>query len=100
VLRVGGSEDVAVGVEGEEVRHVAADGREVGDDTVMHEDVAAEDEGVRVYLCHDAAAAGTDVGKNAVCLGVVAKRLEVEVIDRWAGGFVESRSRACYALNV
>jgi hypothetical protein len=100
VLRVGGSEDVAVGVEGEEVCQVAADGGEVGDDAVVHEDVAAEDEGVRVYLCHDAAAACADVGKDAVCFGVFAERLEVEVIDGWAGGFVESRSRARYALNV
>ena len=46
VLRVGGAEDVAVGVEGKEVSQVAADGGEVGDHAVVHEDVAAEDEGV------------------------------------------------------
>lgn len=81
VLAVGGAEDVAVGVEGHEVGHFAADGGEVGDDAVVHEDVAPEDEGVGVYLCDGAAAAGSDVGKEAVCFGVFAEGAKVEVVD-------------------
>jgi hypothetical protein len=100
MLRVGRAEDVAIGVEGKQICHVTADGREVGDDAVVHEDVSAEHKWVRVYLCYDAAAACADVGKDAVGLGVFAEGLEVEVVDGWAGGFVESRSRACYVLNV
>lgn len=66
------TEDVAVGVEGEEGGEIASNGGEVGDDAVVHEDVAAEDEGMRVYLCDDASAAGPDMGEDTLCLGVVA----------------------------
>ena len=70
VLGVGAAEDVAVGVVAEEIGHVAADVGEVRDGAVVHEGVAAEDEGVAVDLSDDAAAGGADVGKEAVCLGV------------------------------
>ena len=61
VFGVGAAQDIAVGVEAEQVGHVAADVGEVGDGAVVHEDVAAEDERVAVHLRHDATAGGTDV---------------------------------------
>lgn len=100
MLRVGGTKDVAVGVEREEVGQVTSDGGEVGDHAVVHEDMAAEDEGMRVHLSHNATAACSDVGKNAVGFGVLAQGLEVEVIDGRALGLVQCWTRAGYALNV
>lgn len=73
VFRVRGAEDVAVCVEGQEVAQVAANSSEIRDDAVVHEDMAAEDERVGVYLRNDAAAAGADVGEDALCFGVLAK---------------------------
>ena len=89
MLAVGGAEDVAVGVEGHEVGRFAADGGEVGNDAVVHEDVAAEDEGVGVYLGDGAAAAGADVCEEAVGFGVFAEGAEVEVVDGRGLGLVE-----------
>ena len=66
----------------------------------MHEDVTAEDEGMRVHLGHDAATACSDVGKHTVCLGILAERLEVEVVDGRALGLVQCWARTGYALNV
>ena len=81
VFGVGAAEDIAVGVEAEEVGHVATDIGEIGDGAVVHEDVAAEDERVAVDLRHDAAAGGADVGEQAVGFGVAAQVPEVEVAD-------------------
>lgn len=47
----------------------------------MHENVAAEDEGVRVHLGHNATATGSDVGKDTVGFRILTERLEVEVVD-------------------
>jgi hypothetical protein len=47
----------------------------------VHEDVAAKDEGMRIYLCDDASAAGTNVCEDALGLCVFAQRFEVEVVD-------------------
>ena len=66
----------------------------------MHEDVTAEDEGVGVDLGDDTATACSDVSKDAVSFGIVAKRLEVEVINRWALGLVKRWSRSGDVLNV
>jgi len=66
----------------------------------VHEDVAAKDKGMRVYLRYDAAAGGTDVGEHTVGFGVVAERLEVEVVDGWGLGFVEGRPGAIDVLDV
>jgi hypothetical protein len=38
----------------------------------VHENMAAKDERVRVYLCYDGAAAGTDVGEDALRFGIFA----------------------------
>jgi hypothetical protein len=72
VLRVSRPQNVAVCVEADKGGHVAADLGEVGDDTIVHKDVAAEDEGVRVYLCDDASAAGANMCEDALSLGVFA----------------------------
>lgn len=100
VLGVRGAENIAVGVEGHKVSHIAADGGEVRNDAVMHEDVAPEDERVRVDGCDDAAAGSADVGEDAVGFGVVAERLEVEVVDGRRLGFVEGWARASDVLDV
>ena len=54
VLRIRAAQNIGVGVETEQVGHVAADAGEIGDGTIMHEDMAAEDEGVAVDFRHDA----------------------------------------------
>ena len=100
VFRVCAAEYVAVGVEGEEGGHFAADRREVRDDAVVHEDVAAEDEGVAVYLRYDGAACRADVSEDALRFRVVAQRLEVEVVDGWRLGLVERGAGARDVLNV
>lgn len=66
----------------------------------MHENVAAEDEGVRVDLSDDAATTGSDVSKDAVGLCVLTKRFEVEVVDRWVLRFVKCGTRTGNVLNV
>lgn len=66
----------------------------------MHEDVAAKDKGVRVYLRDDATAGGANVGKKTVGFGVFAKRLEIEIVERGALRFVERRTGTGYMLKV
>lgn len=100
MLGVCGAKHVTVCVVREKVGQVAPDGREVGDDAVVHEDMAAEDEGMRVHLRDNASAACPDMGKDAVRFRVVTERFEVEVVDRWALGLVECWSRAGDVLNV
>jgi hypothetical protein len=46
----------------------------------VHEDVATEDERVRINLCNNTATAGSDVGEDALGFGVFAQRLKVEVV--------------------
>ena len=48
VLRVGRTEDVAVSIEGEKIGKIAANRREIRYHTVVHEDMAAKHERVRV----------------------------------------------------
>ena len=66
----------------------------------MHENVAAEDEGVRVDLSDDAATTGSGVSKDAVGLCVLTKRFEVEIVDRWVLRFVKRGTRTGNVLNV
>ena len=66
----------------------------------MHEDVAAEDEGVRVHLRYDAAGGGADVGEYTLGFGVFAEGFEIKVVDGRALGFVEGGPRAGYGINV
>ena len=66
----------------------------------MHEDVAAKDKGVRVYLRYDAAASCANVGEDAMGFSVVAEGLEVEVVDGWGLRFVEGGAGAVYVLDV
>ena len=70
MLGVRRPENVAICIEGEEICQVAANGGEVGDHTIVHEDMAAEDEGVRVDLGDDAAATGSDMGEDTVSLSI------------------------------
>lgn len=100
MLGIGRAEYIAVRVEGEQVGEVAANSGEVGDDAVVHEDVAAEDEGVGVDLRDDAAGGGANVREDAVRFGVVAERLEVEVVEGWGLRFVECWARAGYVLCI
>lgn len=83
VLGIGTTEHIAIGIVTEEIGHVPADLGEIGDGTVVHEDMTAENKGVAVHLGHDAAAGGTDMGKQAVSLGIAAKVAEVEITDGW-----------------
>jgi hypothetical protein len=46
----------------------------------MHENMPSEDEWVVVDWSYHTATARSDVGKQAICFRVVAKRFEVEVI--------------------
>lgn len=62
--------------------------------------MTTEDEGVRIDLSDDAAATGSNMGKNAVSFGVFTQGLEVEIIDRRTLRFVECRPRASDVLNV
>ena len=82
------------------VRHVAADAREVGDSAVVHEDVAAEDEGVAIHLRDDAAAGRPDVSEKTVGLGVAAKVAEVEIADGWGLRLVQGGSTACHSPDI
>lgn len=68
------------------------DVRETGDGAVVHEDVAAEDEGVAVDLCDDTTACGTDVGEETIGLGIDAETSEVEVVDGRGLGLLEGWS--------
>jgi hypothetical protein len=88
MFRIGTAEDVAVGVIGDEGGHVAPDLGEVRDHAVVHEDVSAENEGVRVHLRDDATAARAYVGENALRLSVFAQGFKVEVVDGRALGLV------------
>ena len=90
MLGVGAAQHVAVSIVGHEVRHIAADIREVGDGAIVHEDVAAKDKGVAVHLCDDAATRSTDMGKEAIRLGVDAETSEVEIVNGRGLGLVES----------
>ena len=100
MLRVRAAQNVGVGVETEQVGHIAADAGEIGDGTVMHEDVATEDEGVAVDLCHDATTGCADMGEHAVGLGVVADVAEIEIINRWSLRLVQSGSMTLHALDI
>jgi len=62
--------------------------------------MAAEYEGVAVYLCYHGAACGADVGEDALRFCVVAQGFEVEVVDGWGLGLVECGAGACGVLNV
>jgi len=66
----------------------------------VHEDVAAEYEGMAVHLRYHGAACGADMGEDALRFGVVAQGFEVEVIDGWGLGLVECGAGACDVLNV
>jgi hypothetical protein len=66
----------------------------------VHEDVAAEDEGVAVYLRYDGPARGAYVREDALRFCVVAERFEVEVVDGWGLRLVERGAWACDVLNV
>ena len=61
VFGVRTAQNIAIGIKTEQVRHIPTDIGEVGDGAVVHEDVAAKDERVAVYLRHDATASGTNV---------------------------------------
>ena len=100
VLGVGAAQHVGVGVVAEQVRHVAADVRKVGDGAIVHKGVPAKDEGVAVDLRDDAAARRADVREQAVRLRVGAQAAEVEVVDGRRLGFVEGRAGAVDALDV
>ena len=100
VLGVSATQDIAVGVETEQVCHVAADIEEVGDGAVVHEDVAAEDERVTVGLVHNAATGCSDVGKKAMGFGIAAKVAEVEIADWWGLGLVQGWSCTFHILDV
>ena len=63
VFGVRTAKDIAIGIEAKQVGHIATDIGEIGNGAVVHEDVAAEDEGMAVHLRHDAAAGGPDVGE-------------------------------------
>lgn len=66
----------------------------------MHEDVAAENERMRIDLSDNTAAAGSDMSENTVSLGIITQGLEVEVVDRRALGLVQCWARAGYVLNI
>lgn len=66
----------------------------------MHEDVAAEDEGVAIDLGDDAAARGTDMSEKAVRLGVSAEVSEVEIAVGRGLRFVKSRALALDLADV
>ena len=100
MFRVCAAHDVAVGIEGEFVRHVAADAGKVGNDAVVHEDVAAKNKRMRVYWCHSTAARGTDVGEDTLRLGVLAEGLEVEIVDGRGLRLVEGWSGSIDMLDV
>ena len=89
VLAVGRTLDVTIGTEGHQISHFATDGGEVRYHAVVHEGVAAEDEGVGVDLRDGGTAAGSDVCEDAVGFGVFAEGAEVEVVDGRGLGFVE-----------
>ena len=63
VFGVRTAKDIAICIEAKQVGHVAPNIGEIGNGAVVHEDVAAEDERMAVYLRHDAAAGGADVGE-------------------------------------
>ena len=76
-LRVGGAHNAAVGVGADLDGEAALDVVKVGDDAVVHEGVAAEDEGVVVDLGDGGAArGGADVGEHARRGGVRADRVQ------------------------
>lgn len=92
VFGVRGAVDVLVGGFLDQVEHRAADLGEVGDQTVVHDGVAAENEGVVVDCGHGSPGGGPDVGEDggrgrvaadAVEVGVVGGRLAV-LVDGWA----------------
>jgi len=66
----------------------------------VHEDVAAEYEGVAVHLRYDGPACGADVGEDALRFRVVAQGFEVEVVDGWGLGLVQCGAGACDVLNI
>lgn len=66
----------------------------------MHKDVTAEDEGVGIYLSDHAAAGCPNVSEDTTSLSIVAKRLEVEVINWRALRLVKCWAGAGDMLNV
>lgn len=81
VLRVGGAMDVLVRGLGEQLEQWAADVGEVGDDAVVHEGVAAEDERVVVDRGdRRGARGGADVGEDGRRRRVGADGVEVGVV--------------------
>lgn len=84
-LGVCAAADVGVGLCGHEAGHLARDGVVGGDVAVVHDGVAAEDEGVDVDLCEQAGGGGADVREHAGGGGVGADGLEVLVVEGGAG---------------
>lgn len=62
--------------------------------------MTAKDERVRIYLGDNAATAGADVGEDAIRFGVGAERVEIEIVDRWALGFIERGTTSLDMLHV
>ena len=100
MLGIGAAEDIAKCVIAQQGCHIAPDRRKVGDDAVVHEDVAAEYEGVAVDLGHYTSTGCTDVGKETECFGVAAETAEVEVVDGRMLGLIQSWSWTIHTLQI
>lgn len=82
MLTVGGTENVAVCIEGHQVSHLTTNKRELGNYAVVHEDMATENKGVGVHGGDGTATAGSNVREDTIGLSVFAERAEVEVVYR------------------
>lgn len=61
---------MGVSFEGEQVTEVPSNGGEVHDCAIVHEDVAAEDEGMAIQLADGAAAGLSNMGEETVRFGI------------------------------